>query len=82
MATSPPGGTEIVLAPADAGRLCRDAGLQHLLTPAWQDCLAGVALFYGVDRSTITRAVGEVRPLLAARGFAVPGERGLRLRTL
>jgi hypothetical protein len=43
---------------------------------------AAVALLYGVDRSTITRAVGEVRPLLAARGFAVPGERGLRLRTL
>jgi hypothetical protein len=43
---------------------------------------AALALFYGVDRSTITRAVGEVRPLLAARGFAVPGERGLRLRTL
>jgi hypothetical protein len=43
---------------------------------------AAVALFYGVDRSTITRAVGEVRPLLAVRGFAVPGERGLRLRTL
>jgi len=43
---------------------------------------AAVALLYGVDRSTITRAVHEVRPLLAARGFAVPGERGLRLRTL
>ena len=43
---------------------------------------AAVALLYGVDRSTITRAVGEVRPLLAARGFAVPGEPGLRLRTL
>ena len=43
---------------------------------------AALALFYGVDRSTITRAVGEVRPLLAARGFAVPGEPGLRLRTL
>jgi hypothetical protein len=26
-----------------------------------------------VDRSTITRAVHEVRPLLAARDFAVPG---------
>jgi hypothetical protein len=35
-----------------------------------------------VDRSTITRAVGEVRPLLARRGFAVPGQPGLRLRTL
>jgi hypothetical protein len=43
---------------------------------------AALALFYGVDRSTITRAVHEVRPLLAARGFAVPHRRGLRLRTL
>jgi Helix-turn-helix of DDE superfamily endonuclease len=43
---------------------------------------AAVGLFYGVDRSTITRAVHEIRPLLAARGFAVPGEPGLRLRTL
>jgi len=43
---------------------------------------AALALFYQVDRSTITRAAGEVRPLLAARGFAVPGEPGLRLRTL
>jgi DDE superfamily endonuclease len=39
-------------------------------------------VFYGVHRSTITRAVGEVRPLLAARGFAVPGKPGLRLKTL
>jgi DDE superfamily endonuclease len=43
---------------------------------------AALALFYGVDRSTITRAVHEIRPLLAGRGFAVPGEPGLRLRTL
>ena len=43
---------------------------------------AALAVFYGVDRSTITRAVGEIRPLLAARGFAVPGKPGLRLRTL
>ena len=43
---------------------------------------AALAVFYGVDRSTITRAVGEVRPLLARRGFAVPGKPGLRLRTL
>jgi hypothetical protein len=43
---------------------------------------AVLALLYGVDRSTITRAVHEIRPLLAARGFAVPGEPGLRLRTL
>ena len=41
-----------------------------------------LAVLYGVDRSTVTRAVREVRPLLAARGFAVPGHPGLRLRTL
>lgn len=43
---------------------------------------AALALFYNVDRATITRAVGEIRPLLAARGFAVPGRPELRLRTL
>ena len=43
---------------------------------------AALAELYGVHRSTVTRAVGEVRPLLAARGFAVPGEPGVRLRTL
>jgi len=43
---------------------------------------AAVALFYEVDRATITRAVGEIRPLLAARGFVVPGKPELRLRTL
>ena len=35
-----------------------------------------------MHRSTVTRAVREVRPLLAARGFAVHGEPGVRLRTL
>lgn len=43
---------------------------------------AALALLYRVDRSTITRAVGEIRPLLAARGFAVPGKPDVRLRTL
>ena len=43
---------------------------------------AALAGLYQVDRSTITRAIGEIRPLLAARGFAVPGRPGLRLRTL
>jgi hypothetical protein len=43
---------------------------------------AALGLLYRVDRSTITRAVGEIRALLAARGFAVPGTPGLRLRTL
>jgi DDE superfamily endonuclease/Helix-turn-helix of DDE superfamily endonuclease len=41
-----------------------------------------LAVLYGVGRSTVSRAIGEVRPLLAARGFAVPGEPGIRLRTL
>jgi hypothetical protein len=41
-----------------------------------------LAVLYGVDRATITRAIHEVRPLLAARGFAVPGQPGLRLHTL
>lgn len=43
---------------------------------------AALAVFYGVDRSTVTRAVHEIRPLLARRGFAVPDEAGLRLHTL
>ena len=43
---------------------------------------AVLAALYEVHRSTVTRAIGEVRPLLAARGFAVPGRPGLRLHTL
>jgi hypothetical protein len=43
---------------------------------------AALAGLYRVDRSTVTRAVREIRPLLAARGFAVPHRPGLRLRTL
>jgi hypothetical protein len=43
---------------------------------------AALAELCRVDRSTISRAIGEIRPLLAARGFAVPGEPGTRLRTL
>ncbi|MFC9336831.1 transposase family protein [Streptomyces sp. NPDC057020] len=38
------------------------------------------ACWSGVDRSTITRAIGEVRPLLAERGCTVAN--GIRLRTL
>ena len=41
-----------------------------------------LAVLLGVDRSTVTRAVHEVRPLLARRGFAVPDQPELRLRTL
>ncbi len=41
-----------------------------------------LALLFGVDRSTVTRAIAEVRELLAERGCAVPDRPGLRLRTL
>ena len=41
-----------------------------------------LAELHGVHRSTVSRAVGEIRPLLAARGFAVPAQPGVRLRTL
>ncbi|MER6104371.1 transposase family protein [Streptomyces sp. NPDC001832] len=43
---------------------------------------AALAELYGVGRSTVTEAIGEIRPLPADRGFAVPGQSGLRLRTL
>ena len=43
---------------------------------------AALAALCEVDRSTVTRSVQEIRPLLAARGFAVPHRPGLRLRTL
>jgi hypothetical protein len=43
---------------------------------------AALAVLYGVDRSTVTRAVREIRPLPEQRGFAVPGRPGVRLRTL
>lgn len=38
------------------------------------------ACWFGVDRSTITRAIGEVRPLLAERGCTISC--GVRLPTL
>jgi hypothetical protein len=43
---------------------------------------AALAELYGLERSTITRAIGEIRPLLTERGFAVPDRPGVRLRTL
>jgi hypothetical protein len=39
-----------------------------------------LACWFGVDRSAVTRAVGEVRPLPAGRGCTVAP--GFRLRTL
>ncbi|MEU5689956.1 transposase family protein [Streptomyces venezuelae] len=41
-----------------------------------------LGLLFGVDRSTVTRAIAEVRTLLAERGCTVPDPPGLRLRTL
>lgn len=41
-----------------------------------------LGLLFEVERSTITRAIGEIRALLAERGCAVPDRPGLRLRTL
>lgn len=35
-----------------------------------------------MDRSTVSEAIRQLRPLLAARGFAVPDRPGLRLKTL
>ena len=41
---------------------------------------AALAVMFGVDRSTVTRAVAEIRPLLAGRSYATP--QGQRLSTL
>ncbi|GAA2048450.1 transposase family protein [Catenulispora yoronensis] len=43
---------------------------------------AALAGLFGVDRSTISGAIRQIRPLLAARGFAVPDRPGIRLRAL
>ncbi|MFC9289371.1 transposase family protein, partial [Streptomyces sp. NPDC057052] len=53
------------------------ATLVHLRHEVTHDVLA---CWFGVDRSTITRAVGEVRPLLAERGCTVSPD--VRLRSL
>ncbi|MEV7834385.1 transposase family protein [Streptomyces subrutilus] len=53
------------------------ATLVHLRHGATHDVLA---CWFGVDRSTVSRAIGEVRPLLAERGCTIT--LGLRLRTL
>ncbi len=39
-------------------------------------------MIYEVGSSTIGRAIGEIRPLLASHGFAVPDRPEVRLRTL
>src|SRR4051812_36891439 len=41
-----------------------------------------LAELYGVDRSTVSAAVREIRPLPAAHGFALPHRPRPRIRTL
>ncbi|MCD2469495.1 transposase [Streptomyces sp. MBT42] len=53
------------------------AMLVHLRHGVTHDVLA---CWFAVDRSTITRAIGEIRPLLAERGCTISP--GVRLRTL
>jgi hypothetical protein len=69
---------------AGAGRWYRlrfeDRVLVTLVVLRFQLPHACLAVLFGVDRATITRAVHQVRPLLAARGFQTP--EGPRLRTL
>ena len=68
------------LKPRHLGRLVTDrviVTLVHLRFQLPHELLAGLC---GVHRSTVTRAIREVRPLLAACGFAVP--EGRRLKTL
>ncbi|MFF3072068.1 transposase family protein [Kitasatospora sp. NPDC057936] len=43
---------------------------------------SALAALLGVDRSMLSAAIRQVRPLLAARGFAVPDQPGIRLRTI
>lgn len=42
---------------------------------------AALAELHGVRRSSVSESLGEIRPLLADRGFAVPDRPGLRRRT-
>jgi len=59
-----------------------DRVLVTLVTLRWQLSHKVLALLFGVSSSTIDRAVAQIRPLLAARGFAVPDRPGVRLKTL
>jgi hypothetical protein len=67
-----------------AGRRCElaftDRVLVTLAVLRLQIPHAALAVMFGVDRSTVTRAVRQVRPLLAGRGYATPA--GPRLHTL
>ena len=50
-----------------------------LVTLAWLRLALphqAIAILYGVDRSTISTAIRQIRPLLADRGFATPAGYG------
>ncbi|MFI7236891.1 transposase family protein [Streptomyces cyaneofuscatus] len=53
--------------------------LVHLRTGLTHQALG---VIHEVGSSIIGRAIGEIRPLLASRGFAVPDRPGVRLRAL
>jgi hypothetical protein len=77
------GGGDRLRAPAPSRDLpFADRVIASLVILRFQLPHAALAVFYGVDRSTITRAVHEIRPLLAQRGFAVPARPRVRLKTL
>lgn len=59
-----------------------DRVLVTLVALRWALSHRVLAVLFGTSSSTVDRAVAEVRPLLAARGFAVPDRPGVRLRTL
>jgi len=89
MARPTPGKTGVQATPASGGRWCkappglhrRAPGHARPPPPQCHSRRAGLlACWFGVDRSTITRAIGEVRPLLATRGCTIAP--GIRLRTL
>jgi hypothetical protein len=67
-----------------AGRLARLAFTDRVIVTLVHLRLgiphAALAVAFGVDRSTVTRAIGQIRPLLANRGFATSS--GVRLRSL
>ena len=59
-----------------------DRVLVTLVALRWQLPRKVLAVLSRVPGSTLDRAVAEVRPLPAARGFAVPERPGVRLKTL
>ncbi|MEW2116984.1 transposase family protein [Streptomyces sp. NPDC005474] len=59
-----------------------DRVLVTLVALRWALSHRVLAVLFATSASTIGRAVGEIRPLPAARGFAVPDRPAVRLRTL